>query len=466
MNSIKRNGVDIEAALSLASKRLLARNVSSPGIGAPADVAIDLVDANFSDAVDVPPHARTKTSLILRHHVKQALRRIARNVFRAGKPFVRPVLFRLRNYFNATLRQDMLQEFVTLQHEFATIKQELATTHQEFVTLRHECTKLQDQQREHTQQIMLELQRLANSASVQTSLSQELVASQLPLEKAGPQLDRIEHYALLDVNRIAINSGPDETLVKTAVGYVLCAANDHALLANLMEAGELEPGTRILIERLLKPGDVYIDVGANIGLHSIAAARAMSGQGKIFAFEPFEPTRKLLERNLWLNGFSSICEISHFALSDTTGKHKLHLGATSGHHSLYELETPAFTPTTSVDISTITLDEFLPEKQTARLLKIDAEGAEIDVIKGAKRLLAGNPQMLLIVELGLSHLKRNAISLENWIEHFTSQGLSFSVINDRTGDLEDWSVEQLSHSESVNLLFHRPASTQPRGSDA
>ncbi|WP_433739393.1 FkbM family methyltransferase [Pseudomonas putida] len=441
MNSIKRNGVDIEAALSLASRRLLVRTCPHPNISAPTNAAqIDAaeIDTAQIDTAQIAPSLGT----VLRHHIKQALRRIAQTGYRIIRPFGRPVFFRLRAFFNSTIRQDMLKESEKLQEEFGK--------------LQHELSRLQDQQREQTQKIMLELRRLINSANVQTSLSQKLFASQLPMEKAGPQLDRIEQYALLDVNRIAINSGPDETLVKTAVGYMLCGARDHALLANLMEAGELEPGTRILIERIIKPGDVYIDVGANIGMHSIAAARAMSGQGRIFAFEPFEPTRKLLERNLWLNGFSSISEISHYALSDTAGSHKLHLGATSGHHSLYELETPSFIPTTSVDISTITLDEFLPEDLTAKLLKIDAEGAEIDVMKGARRLLAANPKMLLIVELGLSHLKRNAISLENWLKHFTASGLVFSVINDRTGNLENWSVEQLSHTDSVNLLFHRP----------
>ncbi|WP_438299335.1 FkbM family methyltransferase [Pseudomonas sp. NMS19W] len=440
MNSIKRNGVEIEAAFSIASKRLRARAASHPVISAPTDVEIDVSSA----ASDIPHATSPAMSQILRHHIKQTLRRIAQSAFRATRPFTRPALFRLRNYLNATIRQDMLQEFATLQQSFAT---------------------LQEQQREQTQQVMLELQRLTNATNVQASLSRELFASQLPVEKAGPQLDRIEQYALLDVNRIAINSGPDETLVKTAVGYMLCGARDHALLANLMEAGELEPGTRILIERIIKPGDVYIDVGANIGMHSIAAARAMSGQGRIFAFEPFEPTRKLLERNLWLNGFSSISEISHYALSDTAGSHKLHLGATSGHHSLYALETPTFAPTTSVDISTITLDEFLPADLTAKLLKIDAEGAEIDVMKGARRLLAANPQMLLIVELGRSHLKRNTISLENWLNHFTATGLVFSVINERTGALENWSTEQLLRTDSVNLLFHRPEWTHAERTD-
>lgn len=449
MNSIKRNGVDMGVALSLASRRLLARTSTQPVETPPTD----FVDAVLCamEASSVQP----RKTIMIRHHIKRILRRLARDIYHVTRPFARPVFFRLREYFSSGIRHEMLNEFAKLKEQASSsgIRQEMLG---ELAKLHEQQLKMQAQLLEQNRLVIQELQRLANSADTQTSLVQKFSASQLSHENTGPQLDRIEQYALLDVNRIAISSGPEETLVKTAVGYVLCDAKDHALLANLMEAGELEPGTRKLIERLVQPGDVFIDIGANIGLHTIAAARAMSGKGKIIAFEPFEPTRKLLEQNLWLNGFSDISEISHYALSDSKRVDKLHLGATSGHHSLYELETPSFTPTTSVEISTITLDEYLNEPIKIKLLKIDAEGAEIDIIKGARQVILANPQMMMIVELGLVHLKRNAIGLEDWIKHFTNMGLAFSVINEQTGELEDWSVEQLARTESVNLLFHRP----------
>lgn len=449
MTSIKRNGVDMGVALSLASRRLLARRSTQPVATPPTD----FVDAVlFSvEASSAPP----RTTTMIRHHLKRILRRLARDTYRVARPFARPVLFRLREYFSSGIRHEMLSEFAKLQvqHSSSSISQEMLT---ELVKLQEQQLELQAEQQEYKAQVMQKLQRLTHLANAQSSLLQKFLSNQLSQEKAGPQLDRIEQYALLDVNRVAISSGPEETLVKTTVGYVLCDAKDHALLANLMEAGELEPGTRKLIERLVQPGDVFVDIGANIGMHTIAAARAMSGKGRIIAFEPFEPTRKLLERNLWLNGFSDISQISHYALSDSKRVDTLHLGATSGHHSLYELDTPSFTPNSSVEISTITLDEFLADPLQIKLLKIDAEGAEIDIVKGARQTILANPQMFMIVELGLAHLKRNSIALKDWIEHFTSLDLVFSVINEQTGELEDWSIEQLANTESVNLLFHRP----------
>ncbi|MDR6161089.1 MULTISPECIES: FkbM family methyltransferase [Pseudomonas fluorescens group] len=467
MNSIKRNGVDIEAAFKNASIQRLsnARTATSESL---PETNIEhpeasLIESTLTHPDSSPMHdlaGSPSWRLILKHRTKQTLRRFARASFRLTRPFARPVLARMRTYFISSIRQEILHEFSKLQEQ----------QHQQI----EHSARLNAQRLHQHEQIVLELKRLMHASKVQTSFTQKLLSTQeenlQKLENLDvaeninkPQLDRIEQYALLDANRVAINCGPDETLVKTAVGYVLCGSRDHALLTCLLQAGELETGTRLLIQRLVKPGDVYVDIGANIGLHSIAAGRAMEGQGKIFAFEPFTPTRELLEKNLWLNGLSAMSEVSQFALSDHAGGEKLHLGATSGHHSLYELDNPSFVATTTVDITTITLDDALPKGQPVNLLKIDAEGAEIDIISGARNLLAANPHILLIVELGIPHLKKNALRLEDWLGRFTDLGLTYRVINEQTGELETWSIEQLANIDSVNLLFSSPDSLKAGG---
>ena len=68
---------------------------------------------------------------------------------------------------------------------------------------------------------------------------------------------------------------------------------------------------------------MFIDVGANIGLHTLAAARAMQGLGRIVAFEPCEPTKRLLEKTVGLNGFSGIVDIHQAAVSSRTGRQQL-----------------------------------------------------------------------------------------------------------------------------------------------
>ena len=148
MNSIKRNGVDIQVAFTLASSRLHAKNLIETGADVPAEVVA----------------TKPGMKLIVRHYTKQAFVRIAHRLVRAARPVTRPLLFRLRNYFTSTLRQEMLEEF----------------------------TKLQKIQYQQHQQIVLEFQRLANSAKIQTRLSQKIFSGQHSLESLQQQLDRIE----------------------------------------------------------------------------------------------------------------------------------------------------------------------------------------------------------------------------------------------------------------------------------
>jgi FkbM family methyltransferase len=287
-------------------------------------------------------------------------------------------------------------------------------------------------------------------------LERALHESRAEIAELRTRIDRIENYSLVSAQRVAITCGHGEILVRTAVGFVLCSVDDHAVLAQLLEVGELEPGTRRLIERLVGPGDLYIDVGAHLGLHVLAAARAMKGHGKIIAFEPYGPTKSLLEKSVWVNGFSEITEIHQAAASARGGEQKLYLGTASSLHSLFSLEDPLGLSQSSIDVPVVRLCDVVKQGQSVKLLKIDAEGAEIDVLMGAESIIRNNPNIALVVEFGPSHLRRTAQSTERWFSAYANLGLVYRVINPSTGALEDWTQGQLERVNSANLLFARP----------
>lgn len=279
----------------------------------------------------------------------------------------------------------------------------------------------------------------------------------LQLKEIGLQLKDIDYKlqeARVQQSRFAVKCGETEILVRSQAGYVLCPSKDPALLSILIETGDLEPGTRFFIERYLKPGDVFIDVGANIGLHTLSAARAMEGEGRIIAFEPFDPTIQLLKKTLWLNGYSKITETHQAAVSNHAGHQLLYLGETCGYHSIFPLSTSE--EPIGVEVPVVTLDNTIDENLCIKLIKIDVEGAEIEVIEGARQIIENNTDIGLIVEFGSSHLSRTGRSPIEWFSHFEKLGLSCRAINERTGHLEHYSVEQLTTVESVNLFFARP----------
>ncbi|MBY4828854.1 FkbM family methyltransferase [Burkholderia dolosa] len=442
----------------------------------------------------------------MRQVAKKLLRPLARSAYRLLKPAVRPVAVRARRYLVAELQQDFRQEIQNslsanlnkmeevrhlIHHDVrasqSAIHYELqkATAHmvQELQKLR---AALHEDVLTARQAVNDEIRRATSATARDTpnpqahvhrealSSRQRAPESPVPIDQdsrqktfettqrleewlanIGPKLDRIETYSYATARRVAVNCGNGAVLVRTEAGFVLCGENDHALLACLLDTGELERGTRLLIEKLLEPGNCFVDVGANIGLHTLAAARSMQGRGKIIAFEPFGPTKALLERSVWMNGYSSLVEIHQAAVSNETGHRKLFLGATSGHHSLFPLDDRIGTGTEPVEVSVVRIDDVVPPTLKVDLLKIDAEGAELQVIESATGLIERNAELAIIAEFGPAHLERTGIAPGDWLNAFEARGLQYRAINSVSGQLEHWTTENLLACDSINLLFGR-----------
>ncbi len=439
MNQTIRKGLDIQVLFDSNLKRSTDSGQKTAISNAHEPVSI------AQEPVSNAQEPLQKPSLL-----KRSLRGVVRYAYRLAKPIMRPIAFRTRRYLTADLQQQ-IHETADLQRQ---IRGEIRT---EVEGLRASSV---------TQLGMIESygaalqQQIHETADLQRQIRGEIRAEVEGLRASlVTQLGVIESYGAASARRIAIGCGPDEVMVRTEVGFLLCAASDHALLACLLDTGELERGTRMLIQKYLRPGDVYVDIGANIGIHTMAAARAMQGKGKIIAFEPFAGTMRMLEKSIFLNGFSGVTELHEAAVSNSNGRRLLFLGATSGHHSLYSLETQTQGSQGPIEVKVVCLESALPSNQRIDLLKIDAEGAELEVLEGGMNLITTNPDIALIVEFGPSHLRRVGHTPRQWLDSFTHFGFDYRAINPDTGMLEEWSIGALEQVESINLFFARPGST-------
>lgn len=164
----------------------------------------------------------------------------------------------------------------------------------------------------------------------------------------------------------------------------------------LWRTGFTEPETRKLLTKLLKPHTVMLDIGAYVGQFSLVASRLVSDVS-IFAFEPTPSVFEQLQRNVELNGCQNVVCLN-VALSDRPGKANLYTYPESAdQNSLRRLNTAS---TASVEISVETVDCFVKRRKLARLdtIKIDVEGNELAVLRGAREsLLRFRPA--LIVEI-------------------------------------------------------------------
>jgi FkbM family methyltransferase len=161
------------------------------------------------------------------------------------------------------------------------------------------------------------------------------------------------------------------------------------------ETQELE-----LILDALGPGMTFVDVGANVGLFSIPAARKV-GQGRVLAFEPTPSTYAILLENLQLNQITNVQTLS-LALADNSGNAVLNLNA-EGKDGLNTLGHPTHPDSEVVSqqiVQVEILDDILRRNSVIHVdaMKIDVEGAELFVLRGAARLLADPYAPLIVVE--------------------------------------------------------------------
>jgi FkbM family methyltransferase len=268
------------------------------------------------------------------------------------------------------------------------------------------------------------------------------------LAVAGVTLQRAD----LLLQRAAIPLGGD-VLVRSPSGYLLAPAEDEGLLAAMYESGgSLEPGTVGLISALLDKGDWAVDVGANIGTTVLPAARRVGPTGCVIAVEPASRVGNLLRRSILFNGLQVRVSLHACAAGEAEGRAELNLGPITGNSSLLAL--PEADRTESVEVRP--LDGLVEPGQVVRLVKIDAEGFELRVWRGMRRIIADNPALTVLVEFGPTHLDRAGVSVENWLAEMLAPNFTAYEVDESDGGLRPLRAKaELRAVFSVNLLLLR-----------
>ena len=171
--------------------------------------------------------------------------------------------------------------------------------------------------------------------------------------------------------------------------------------------GFCEPAARAM-QSLLRPGDVMIDAGANIGLFTVLAAARVGSHGHVIACEPSSATMALLRENVARNQYDWV-ELREVALAEQPGRLEMQVFEPgSGFSSFAPAETSR---ARSIEVEVTTLDDVAgPLLERTRLVKLDVEGAELRALRGAGALLErARPDF--IVELEPEHLERQGSSL-------------------------------------------------------
>jgi FkbM family methyltransferase len=201
--------------------------------------------------------------------------------------------------------------------------------------------------------------------------------------------------------------------------------NEEIVLGFLKGGRLYEPDVAAVFLRAIKAGDTVFDVGANIGIFSVLAARLTGADGCVVGFEPAPDNRERLAANLALNGITNVIVVDQPA-SDRTEGVTFHLNSDSaGGHSLWN---PGKHPDhqksrgkpRSIVMTTTTIDAEMARLRLTppKLIKIDTEGAEHRVLAGAVKLLMEFKVPYVIAELhefGLSQMGSSQSGLRGFM---------------------------------------------------
>jgi UDP-perosamine 4-acetyltransferase len=367
---------------------------------------------------------------------------------------VRRVLFKPRDFLNRPL-VERLAQLDKQMREHDAIWQRAFTD--QFNALQTELADLTNEglikQRAQVGAVLRAIEDLPNRSEF-AAVGTRLVSVEQALVKLEQLITALHEKLDIVANRFFFPVDDNTVLVRSFVGHLYCSRNDHAVLVGLTEGGEFEPGLRRLLERVLEPGMVFLDVGAHLGLHTLAAARRVGKSGRVFSFEPTPVTYELLCRTLKLNALDDrVTAWCAAAGSEDTTK-PLHVSTISSHNSLYPL--PGVETTVQTEV--VQLDSELPSGQRVDVAKIDVEGAELDVLYGMSRIIAENPGILIIAEYGPSHLARTGVAPKDWLSAFSSQKFLGYVIEEPSGNCVPIEQVDLSDVFSVNIAFIRSKS--------
>lgn len=148
------------------------------------------------------------------------------------------------------------------------------------------------------------------------------------------------------------------------------------------------------LERV-KPGDMVLDIGGHFGQYAVLLAALAGETGRVLTFEPDPAAQKVLRQNLALNKLTERVKVESVALFDEEGEHEFFSNGADSMSSLAlsGLGTNSSAPTVErYRVRTTRLDDYLDSAKLASptLVKLDTEGAEINILRGAKALLASD----------------------------------------------------------------------------
>lgn len=217
-------------------------------------------------------------------------------------------------------------------------------------------------------------------------------------------LQKISRRARLEISKLFLSSKGLKIQSLDIEGFKLLARINEDVGRSMKVLGNYEVPESRFFRNTVKDGDICFDVGANVGFFAILMAQSVQ-QGQVYCFEPIRLNAKLIEVSSELNSLENII-VENFAIGSKNCETQFVVSEDSAYSSIVDTGRSPRNETCRVPLRT--LDSYVQDRGIPRidLLKIDVEGAEADVIRGAIKVLS-EPTMrprYIMIELANSNL--------------------------------------------------------------
>lgn len=229
--------------------------------------------------------------------------------------------------------------------------------------------------------------------------------------------------------------------------------------SDILRNGVWEPETAAFLHGWLRPGMTFVDAGAHVGHYTLLASGLVGAGGRVIAFEPHPLLGQVLRRNVERAGCAN-ATVSGLALGRASGAADLilHPSDNFGSSSLRAGAEAGDRPRAPVEVTT--LDDYLERAgvPAVDVVKLDVEGAELDVVDGARQTLTANPDILLVVEFLRENARRFGRDVEDLESRLRELGFLLFTLTP-AGPRRYRGVGEL----SVNVVAVRRLATLLRG---
>lgn len=215
---------------------------------------------------------------------------------------------------------------------------------------------------------------------------------------------------------------------------------------NLREAYMLE-----LFADHIQPGAIVLDIGAYIGAYAVLAGQRIGSTGKVVAFEPDPRSFAALACNVHANRLDGIVTTIQAACGETSGEATFWLN--SGDGSASSLVRP-YRDAHVVTAKVMRLDEALPTLRPS-VIKIDAEGAELGILRGMRRVIDRSAQVVIFCECNPSALDAAGTDPRELLQEFGALGFRAAVIDETARRLCDPDEVKWETVKYANVLCER-----------